>query len=156
MSLFSIRTAETLNLQDVLGPELLKETRKVGRSTLSKAGTILAKRMRQLLSSRGGPSRPGDPPAKETGALRSTVGKDRPRRDGDSMSVMVGIGVGKAKARKVAELKAQGTNVFEYAWNHEFGGLGAKGRRYPARSYARAAEMQSESEIVALFEKVLG
>ena len=155
MSLFSIRTKETLGLQDVLGPELLKETRKVGRATLSKAGTILARVMRQKLSARGGPSRPGDPPAKVLGVLRSTVGKDRPRRRGDKLYVDVGIAAGRAKTRKAIEWKAKGHNVYAYAKLQEEGGLGAGGRRYPARSYARAAEMEAEREIVSLFESAL-
>ncbi len=152
MSLFSLRTKETLGLHDILGPQLLKETRKVGRSTLSKAGTILARRMRQLLSKRGGPSRPGDPPAKVLGVLRSTVGKDRPRRRGDLMYVDVGIAAGKAKERKAIEQKAAGHNVYAYAKVQEEGGFYPNGRRYPARSYARRAEMEVEAEIVSLFE----
>lgn len=135
-----------------LSGELLRDTRKVARSTLSKASTPLAKRMRDKLSKRGGPSSPGDPPARVLGALRDAVGKDRPRRDGDTMSVMVGIGVGKAKARKVAEWKTKGVNVFEYALLHERGGIGADGRRYPPRSYARTAEEEAEPEVVAILE----
>ena len=155
MSLFSIRTKETLGLQDVLGPELLKETRKVGRATLSKAATILARRMRQKLSVRGGPSRPGDPPAKVLGVLRSTVGKDRPRREGDLLYVNVGIAAGKAKERKAIEWKAKGHNVFAYAKVQEEGGFYPNGRKYPARPYARPAEMESEGEIDALFKSAL-
>lgn len=152
MSLLSLRTMDTLGLEGVLGPQLLKETRKVGRSTLSKAGTILARRMREKLSSKGGPSRPGDPPARVLGVLRSTVGKDRPRRDGDTMYVDVGIAAGKAKERKAIEWKAKGHNVYAYAKVQEEGGFYPNGRRYPARPYARPAEMETEAEIVALFE----
>lgn len=140
--------------------ELLSDTRAIAKSALSKAATPLARRMRQLLSHRevgGGPAPAGDPPARVTGALRDTVGKDRPRvdRDGD-IGVAVGIGVGKAKARRVEFWKGEGINVFEYAPLHEHGGLGADGRRYPPRPFARTAEEEAEGEIVAILEKELG
>lgn len=149
--LLDLRTARTEGLQG-LSDELIKEERKRSRQLLSKSGTILARHMRNNLSKRGGPSRPGEPPARVTGALRDTVGKDRPRRRGELMSVAVGIGQGRAKLRRVDFWKAQGINVFEYALLHERGGFGADGRRYPARSFARLAEEQAEAEIVALLE----
>ena len=91
-----------------------------------------------------------------SGALRSTVGKDRPRvdRDGD-VFVDVGIGVGAAKARRVAELKGEGINVFIRATVHEHGGV-FHGRRYPARSFARRAEQEAEAEISAILQRELG
>ncbi len=141
-------TATTEGLEG-FGDELLRGTLKVAKSTLSKAATPFARQMRNNLSRRGGPSRPGSPPAKDEGFLRAAVGKDRPRvaDDGMSVSVAVGIGVGKAKAAKVAEQKGQGVNVFEFAILHERGGIGADGRRYPARPYARLAEAQVEAEV---------
>ena len=154
MSLFDVAVKRTTGLEG-LGPELIKETRKVGRSALSKVSTVLARRMRQKLSKRGSPSGPGEPPARVEGALRDSIGKDRPRRDGDKMSVAVGVGIGKAKARKVEEWKAKGVNVYEYAILQERGGIGADGRRYPPRSYARAAEEETEAEIDSMLRAVL-
>ena len=154
-SLFGIGVKRTTGLEG-LGPELIKETRKVGRSALSKVSTVLARRMRQKLSKRGSPSGPGAPPARLEGALRDSIGKDRPRRDGDKMSVAVGVGIGKAKARKVEEWKAKGVNVYKYAILHELGGIFHEdGRRYPARSYARAAEEETEAEIDSMLRAVL-
>ncbi len=75
--------------------------------------------------------------------------------DGDVV-VHVGIGEGKAKARRVAELKGEGINVFEYALLLEHGGIGADGRRYPPYPYARPAEEESEAEISAILERELG
>ena len=152
--LFSLRASTSSGLEG-FGDDLIVATRKVASSTLSRAATILARAYRNKLSKRGGPSRPGDPPARVTGALRDTVGKDRPRRDGAEMSVAVGIGMGRAKAARVAHWKAEGINVFEYAALHEHGGVGADGRRYPARSFARAAEEETEQEIVQLMEAEL-
>lgn len=149
--LLTFRTAQTIGLKG-LGDELIKEERKTSRTLLSKAGTILARKMREKLSKRGGPSRPGEPPARVMGALRDTVGKDRPRRRGERMFVAVGIGQGKAKTRKASEWQSRGVNVYAYALLHERGGFGANGRRYPARSFARAAEEEAENEIVALLE----
>ncbi len=150
-ALLAIRTGATTGLGG-LSAELLAAERKASRTLLSKAGTILARKMREKLSSRGGPSRPGDPPARVTGQLRSVIGKDRPRRRGETMSVLVGVGVGKAKERKALELKGQGHNMWAVGALHERGGIGAAGRRYPARSFARRAEEEAEAEIVALFE----
>ena len=149
-------TATTEGLEG-FGDELLRGTMKVAKSTLSRAATPFARQMRNNLSKRGGPSRPGSPPARDRGHLRSTVGKDRPRvsDDGTEVSVAVGIGVGKAKAAKVAELKGQGVNVFEFAILHERGGIGADGRRYPPRSYARLAERQVEAEVDAILQEGL-
>ena len=155
MSLFGIGVKRTTGLEG-LGPELIRETRKVGRSALSKVSTVLARRMRQKLSKRGSPSAPDEPPARVEGALRDSIGKDRPRRDGDKLSVSVGPGVGKAKARKVDEWKAKGVNIYEYAWTHEHGGVDKAGRRYPARSYARAAEEETEAEIDSMLQAALG
>lgn len=153
--LYDIGVKSTTGL-DGLGPELIKETRKVARSALSKVSTVLARRMRQKLSKRGSPSAPGSPPARVEGALRDSIGKDRPRRDGDTFSVHVGPGVGRAKAAKVAAQKAEGINVFEYAALQEHGGVGADGRRYPPRSYARTAEEETETEIDSMLQELLG
>ncbi len=154
--LYDIGVKSTTGLEG-LGPELIRETQKVGRSALSKVSTILARRMRQKLSKKGSPSAAGEAPARVEGALRDSIGKDRPRRDGDELRVTVGVGVGRAKAAKVAEWKAKGVNVFEYALLHERGGaFHADGRRYPARSYARAAEEETEAEIDSMLQELLG
>ncbi|MDK1102495.1 MAG: hypothetical protein QGD93_02560 [Actinomycetota bacterium] len=153
--LFEMGVKRTTGLEG-LGPELIRETQKVARKALSSTSTVLARRMRQKLSKKGGPSAPGEAPARVEGALRDSIGKDRPRRDGDTMSVKVGVGVGRAKARKVDEWKAKGVNVFEYAALHEHGGIGADGRRYPPRSYARAAEEETEAEIDSMLRAAFG
>ena len=71
--------------------------------------------------------------------------------------VHVGPGEGKAAARKVAALKGEGINVFEYALLQEHGGVFHEdGRRYPPRSFARRAEEEAESEISAILERELG
>ena len=150
---FNARTEGLAGLEG----ELLRDTRKAARSALSKAATPFAKQMRDNLGKRrrSGPAPPGDPPARVTAALRDTVGKDRPRRKGDEMSVAVGIGVGKAKARKAAEWQGKGINVFAYALLHERGGVGAGNRRYPPRPFARTAEEQVESQVVSILEEAL-
>lgn len=128
---------------------------KVGKKALSKAAAILAKGMRDKLNVRGGPSAPGSPPARVTGALRKAVGRDRPRRRGDVVGVSVGIGAGKAAERRALEAKAEGENVFAVGALHERGGIGAGGRRYPPRPFARAAELESEGAMVAAMTDVL-
>ena len=149
---YSARTTGLVGLDK----ELLREARKDARSALSKGSTVLARAMRDKLSRRRGPAAPGDPPARVTGALRDTVGKDRPRRREDVMSVDVGIGVGKAKAARVEHWKGLGINVHEYDRLQEYGGVFHQdGRRYPARSFARSAEAESEAEVVRVMEEVL-
>jgi hypothetical protein len=135
--------------------DLLKSARKTSRTALSKAAAILARRMRENLNRRASPSTPGDPPARVTGALRASIGRDRPRWGDGVMSVAVGVGQGKAAMRRVEEWKAQGVNVFEYASLHEHGGMGADGRIYPPRSYARAAEMVAEPEMISAMADVI-
>ena len=152
---YDIGVKSTTGLQTV--DRDIREMQKGARRALSKSSTILARRMRDKLSKRRGPSAPGDPPARVEGALRDTVGKDRPKRDGDNFSVTIGIGEGKAKANKVAEWKAKGINVFEYALLQEHGGVFHEdGRRYPPRPFARPAEEESEAEIAAILERELG
>ena len=153
--LFDIGVKSTTGL-DGLGPELIKETRKVARSALSKVSTVLRRGMVQLLSKRGGPSAPGSAPARVEGALRDSIGKDRPRRDGDTFSVHVGPGEGRAKAAKVAAQKADGVNVFEYAPLLEHGGIDAGGRRQPPHPFARPAEEETEAEIDSMLQEPLG
>lgn len=147
--------SRTEGLDGKLAADLVKDTRKVGRKALSKGAAILAKRMRDKLNVRGGPSRPGEPPARVTGTLRKSIGRDRPRRRDDTMSVAVGVGTGKAAERRSLDFKAQGENVFAVGGIHENGGVGADGRRYPPRSFARAAELEAEPEIVAAMAEVL-
>lgn len=142
-----IRLEERVIGIEGISRELVMEERKRSRSALSKSSTVMARAMRNNLSRRRGPSAPGSPPARLIGALRDTVGKDRPRRRGEEMFVTIGIGVGKAKGAKVIAWKAKGINVYEYAALHEHGGIGADGRRYPPRPYARPAEESSEAEI---------
>lgn len=141
---------------DGISEELLGDARAVAKSTLSKAATPLKRNMVRLLNVTGGPSSPGQPPAKLTGELRSTIGKGRPKLEDGDVVVHVGPGEGKAAAGKVAALRAEGTEIFAALVLHEFGGLGADGRRYPARSYARRAEQESEGEISAIIERELG
>ncbi len=147
--LYDMKTKRTTGLKG-LAPELIKLERKTSRTVLSKVATVLRRRMVQKLSTRGGPSAPGDPPARDEGHLRSVIGKDRPRRKDEIFTVAVGVGEGKAAARKVAELKAEGVEIFAIAVVHEHGGF-FNGRRYPARSFARSAE----EEVVAEIDSVL-
>jgi hypothetical protein len=153
--LYDVGVKRTTGLEG-LGRELIAETRKVGRRALSQAATVLARRMRDKLSKKRGPSAPGESPARVEGALRDSIGKDRPRRDGDKFTVKVGPGVGKAKGRKVEEWKAKGINIYEYAALQEHGGVfHDDGRRYPPRSFARAAEEETEAEITGILERDL-
>ncbi len=157
---------------DGISRELLRDAIAVSKSALSKAATPLKRRMVQLLSVKGGPSSPGQPPAQVTGALRSTIGKGRPVVEDGDVVVHVGPGEGKAAARKVTQLKSgavttsfggvtatatgKGIDIFAVLVLHEYGGIGADGRRYPARSYARRAEAEAEPEISAILERELG
>jgi hypothetical protein len=141
---------------DGISRELLRDATAVAKSALSKASTPLKRGMVRLLNVTGGPSSPGQPPAKLTGELRSTIGKGRPVVEDGDVVVHVGPGEGKAAAAKVAALRAEGTEIFAALVLHEFGGIGADGRRYPARSYARRAEREAEGEISAILERELG
>ena len=147
---YDVGVKSTTGLQTV--DRDIREMRKDARRALSKSATVMRRAYARNLSKRRGPSAPGDPPARVEGALRDTVGKDRPRRDEDNFSVAIGIGVGKAKANKVAEWKARGINVYAYAALHERGGIGAGGRRYPPRPFARPAEEETEAEIRSILE----
>lgn len=146
--------SRTVGLEN-MAAELLEETRKDALGPVARAGQRLAERMREKLSARGGPSRPGDPPAMEEGALRDSIGRTGPFSDPGRVQVAVGVGVGDEAARRVADWKSKGINVFEYADLHENGGTGADGRRYPPRSFARAAEAELEAEITADLERAL-
>lgn len=145
-----MKATETFGL-DGLGADLIRETRKIARPLVGKAGNILRKRIKDKLKKRGGPSRPGDPPAREEGALLSVIGRDRPRRLGDTFSVEVGVGAGKSAIARAEKWKGDGINVYEYAWLQEHGGIGADGRLFPARSYVRAAAEEVEAQIEQLF-----
>ncbi len=141
---------------DGISRELLRDAVAVSKSALSKASTPLKRGMVRLLSKRGGPSAPGEPPARVTGAMRSTIGKGRPVVEDGDVVVHVGPGEGKAAARTVSALKSEGLDIFAVLVLHEFGGIGADGRRYPARPYARRAEAEAEAEISAILERELG
>lgn len=141
---------------DGISVELLRDARAAAKSALSKAATPLKRGMVRLLSVEGGPSSPGQPPAKLTGELRSTIGKGRPVVEDGDVVVHVGPGEGAAAARTVSALKGEGIDIFAPLVLHEFGGIGADGRRYPARSYARRAEAEAEAEISAILQRELG
>ncbi len=141
---------------DGIAVELLRDAVAVSKSALSKASTPLKRGMVRLLSKRGGPSAPGEPPARLTGAMRSTIGKGRPVVEDGDVVVHVGPGEGKAAAGKVAALRAEGTEIFAALVLHEFGGIGADGRRYPPRPFSRPAEEEAEGEISAILERELG
>ena len=146
--------AYTVGLEG-LAEELLEQTRKDALAPVAQAGQRLVDRMREKLSVRGGPSRPGDPPAMEEGALRDSIGRTGPYSDPGRVQIAVGVGVGNEATRRVAEWRSKGVEVFEYARLHEEGGVGAAGRRYPPRSYVRASELELQAEITADLERAL-
>lgn len=140
---------------DGLGAELLAETQEDVLSLIARAGEKLVRRAREKLGVGGGPSRPGDPPAKETGALQDSIGRTGPYTKPGTVELAWGVGVGDEALARVNDWKSRGVNVFEYAELHENGGVGADGRRYPARSFARSTEMELEAEVVADWERGL-
>lgn len=144
-------SARTEGIQG-LGAELLKETQEDVRPLIAQAGEKLVARAREKLDVRGGPSRPGDPPAKEEGALQDSIGRTGPFTRPGTVELAWGVGVGDEAARRVDEWKSRGINVFEYADLHENGGTGADGRRYPARSFVRSTELELEAGVVAGWE----
>lgn len=131
-----------------LGLELLKQTEKDTLPLIARGGEKLVRRAREKLDIQGGPSRPGDPPAKEQGALQDSIGRTGPYTRPGIVELAWGVGVGDEALARVNEWKSRGVNVFEYADLHENGGTGADGRRYPPRSYIRSTEAELEAEVV--------
>lgn len=148
--MFSI-TARTEGIEG-LGLELLKETEKDALPLVARAGQKLVARAREKLSVRGGPSRPGDPPAMDRGALRDAIGRTAPYTEAGTVSLAWGVGVGDEAIARINEWKQKDVNVFEFAELHENGGTGADGRRYPPRSYIRSTEAELEAEVLADIE----
>lgn len=144
---------------DGLGAELLAETQEDVLSLIARAGEKLVRRAREKLGVGGGPSRPGDPPAKETGALQDSIGRTGPYTKPGTVELAWGVGVGDEALARVNDWKSRGVNVFEYADLHEHGGVasapGYHPRRYPARSYIRSTEQELEAEVVADWERGL-
>lgn len=144
----------TEGLDGILAETLQKETAAVARPLVARAGERLMRRMREKLSTRGGPSRPGDPPALDTGALRDAIGRTGPFTEAGAITSAVGVGVGREAEARVRAQQGSDINVFDYADLHENGGFGGPGGtvRYPPRSFARAAEAEVEAQIVADWE----
>lgn len=142
-----------------MAEEILKETANDTLAPMAQAGAKLVTRAREKLSVRGGPSRPGDPPAKETGDLQESVGRTAPYMRGGSVQIAWGVGVGdEARGRmreQAARLGVEEASLFKKANLHEHGGFGADGQRYPARPYIRPTEAELEAEITADLERAL-
>lgn len=151
--MFSIRT-ETTGL-DGFDERLLAETRDDARPVVDASGRKLEERARQKLNVRGGPSRPGSPPARETGALQDSIGRSEVRTGSDEVEIEWGVGAGPAALARLRNWLGRGVDVRAYAELHEEGGIGADGRRYPARSYLRATEAELEPEIGVDLERAL-
>ncbi len=130
-----------------LGRELLRETHDDVLSPLARVAVAMVERMRAELGRSGGPSRPGDPPAKVTGALQDSVGRTAPYDVVDGVAILVGIGVGDEAQARVAAWKGRGEDVLARAALHERGGFGADGRRFPPRPFARIAEEAAEPKL---------
>lgn len=130
-----------------LGLELLEQTADDVRPLIARAGQKLVELARKKLDVLGGPSRPGEPPAKETGALQDSIGRTGPFTRPGTVELAWGVGVGDEATARVAEWKSKGINVFEYAKLLEEGGTGADGRRYPPRPYIRSTESELEAQL---------
>lgn len=126
---------------------LLRDTEQDALSPAARSAELAVRRARQKLSSRGGPSRPGEPPAMEEGALHDSIGRTGPFTRPGTVEIAWGVGIGDEALRRVNEWKAKDINVFEYAKLHEEGGTGADGRRYPPRSYLRSTEAEIEAQV---------
>lgn len=151
--MFSVRT-ETTGLAG-LAESLLAETRDDLRPVVDSGGRKLEERARQKLSHRGGPSRPGDPPARETGALGDSIGRSEVRTASGEIEIEWGVGAGPSALARMRNWISRGVDVPAYAKLHEEGGVGAGGRRYPARSYLRSTELELEPAIDADLERAL-
>lgn len=134
---------------------VIDETKRDARRPLSQGGDILPTRARQKLGSRGGPSRPGDPPARVLGALQDSIGRNSAyiKHGEDVVELAWGVGVGDDAERRVRAWLARGVDVFAYAKLHEEGGRGADGRRYPQRSYLRSTEAEEEGRVFRHVER---
>jgi ElaB/YqjD/DUF883 family membrane-anchored ribosome-binding protein len=128
-------------------------------SPVARAAEKVRGRMDEKLGRiQGRPSRPGEPPAEQVGALRDAVGRTGPFVDrgaeGTVVAAAVGIGVGDEATRRVAKWKGRGVNVFEYAPLLERGGF-AGGNRIAARPYVRATVEELRAEILADWQREL-
>jgi len=151
MSMIEIR-GRTDGLEE-MAKELLEEVLVSGEKQVGEAAAVLGKEMKRLLSSRRGPSRPGEPPAREADWLWKGIGWTRPKvnRQKGEITSSVGLGFGRGY-RALEKAKAAGVNPFEYAWLQEYGGISGKTRstRLPPRPWARPAEARVESEVVQI------
>lgn len=124
-------------------------------SAVAEGGEMFTRAIRRKLGREGGPSAPGQPPAKDRGALQDSIGRTGPFIERGVVTLVVGVGVGDEALARVNAWKSKGVNVFEYAHLHEVGGIGADGRRYPARSYVRSTEMEIEGRLDRLWRRRL-
>lgn len=132
-----------------IGRDALRETHEDVLSPLARTAVKMVDEMRSNLGKAGGPSRPGEPPARETGALQDSVGRTAPYDDGDRVVIAIGIGVGSEAQARVDSWRGRGEDVLAKAALHERGGFGADGRRFPPRAFARVAEEAAEPTLDA-------
>lgn len=135
-----------------LGEELLAETRRDAVEPTEQGAERAVETTVRALSVRGGPSRPGTPPAMDEGVLRDAVGRTEVETSGDTVEVEWGVGVGREAeariARHAARLGISPDEILAYAHVHEFGSL-----THPARPFARPAEMEVEPDVDSLLRR---
>lgn len=138
---------------DGLAAELIDETLESAERQVGQAAALLGKAMKRLLASRRGPSKPGEPPAREADWLWKGIGWEKPKVDRDKGEVTSRVGLGFGRGyRALQKAKAEGINPFDYAWLLEYGGISGKKRdvRIEPRPWARPAEAMVENEAVRI------
>jgi len=142
--------------------ELLEETARDVGPALIRAADRMVERTKQKLSVRGGPSRPGEPPALREGMIRDGIGRSElivARRGG--IGIGWGFGVGpEALAKIKLHAARRGTDLgemFAIANTHEFGKVDYDlARSHPPRPYVRPTETELQAEVVSDIERAMG
>lgn len=140
-------------------PEAIEQTRKDLLSPLARVADRFIELARRKLSVRGGPSRPGEPPALNEGMLRDGIGRTGPYSDPGTVEIAWGFGVGEEAMRRIEEhASRRGESVgemFAIANLHEAGGVGADGRRFPPRAYIRPTEEELSAQVDADLQRAV-
>lgn len=156
-----LRFGKTTGVKGI-SQELLQRTASDVGPALIRGADRMVERTKAKLSVRGGPSRPGEPPALHEGMLRDGIGRsDLIVAKSGGIGIAWGFGVGQeALARLKGHAARRGTDLgemFAIANTHEFGKVDYEmTRTHPPRPYVRPTEAELQDSVVADIEHAMG
>lgn len=156
-----LRFGKTLGVKGI-GRELLEQTARDVGPALIRGANRMVEATKKKLSVRGGPSRPGAPPALDEGMIHDGIGRaDLVVAKSGGIGIAWGFGVGReALARIQAHAARRGTDLgemFAIANTHEYGKVDYdQVRTHPPRPYVRPTEAELQAEVVADIERSMG